>query len=328
MKPSIYQQQLQKICEVAEVSNARQYRLGDQTFSLAATAPAMHGYVGASYGQLCQQLAYQLYCDFYIAKNNKHTITNGDLSTRLLQKNQTQDSWDPDWKIYRQYSDGRILVQKGDASRMAVVGEYASNKWPGVPPQTGDLVHLRIRPGMPDLQAGYYYSFGQQLSDQFDECQLLRCYFNVHADSADALLHQLSKQLNRYKLPFRFKTLLQTQAYDRSDAAVLYCARRYVYSLKLILQELYPNLRDLLLDTVPMFTLALHPGIALADDPGNGESFGMHRCRIVAEGLLAAWLNNQQSCEQKLRHICGQFLAYQLDPERPYLNKNSVGFIH
>lgn len=326
MKPSVYQLQLQKICEATEIYHAGQFALSGQVHEISPNHPITSTNSDLLQGPLCRQLAYQLYCDFYISKDIGKPYSQGDLSNRLHQQNQTQDSWDPDWKIYRQFGDGRILVHKGDTSRMAVVGEYASNKWPGVAPQPGDLVHLRIKPGVSDFQSGYYYSFGQQLSDQFDECQLLRCYFNVDAEGADLLLQQLSTQLNRYKLPFRFKTLLQPQAYNRSDAAVLYCARRYLYCLKLILEALHPKIHQILGNSVPMFTLELHPGIAIADDPGNGESFGMHRSRIIAEGLLQAWINNQRTIEQKLQQINLRFNFYQLDPDRPYLNKNSADY--
>lgn len=90
-----------------------------------------------------------------------------------MQANQTRDRWDPGWSIYQMSGDGRISVQKCERSRTAVVGEYATNKAPGMPPQTGDQVNLRVHPGSSDMQQGFYYSYGKTLRPGVGNAELL-----------------------------------------------------------------------------------------------------------------------------------------------------------
>lgn len=245
----------------------------------------------------------------------------------LTQVNQTQDRWDPGWSIYQQSPDGRILVQKGERSRPAVVGEYATNKWPGVPPVQGEQVNLRVYPGTGDAQQGFYYAFGSSLSDQFDDYALLRFYFNVPAHAATELLHGLTGKLNRYAIPFRFKTLVDASAYRRADAAVLYVAKRYHAIVSSLLLDLRESLGDKLRPAVPMFSKRFADGIGMAEEPGTGESFGMHRCRLVAEGIIDAWLVGTQAISARSEAVKKRFSNNGLDLAAPYLNKRSVDLL-
>jgi hypothetical protein len=58
---------------------------------------------------------------------------------------------------------------------------------------------------------------------------------------------------------------------------------------------------------VPLFTKLLAPGLALAEEPdckfAAVESFGMNRCQIVANGLLEAWQNGDESPERVGWHL-------------------------
>jgi hypothetical protein len=49
----------------------------------------------------------------------------------------------------------------------------------------------------------------------------------------------------------------------------------------------------------------------------------MNRCQIVANGLLKAWLEGDNSPEARMNAIRGQFSDLGIDLEHPYLNANS-----
>ncbi|NET15569.1 MAG: hypothetical protein F6K08_23405, partial [Okeania sp. SIO1H6] len=53
------------------------------------------------------------------------------------------------------------------------------------------------------------------------------------------------------------------------------------------------------------------------------ESFGMNRCQIIANGLLTAWQQGDNSTEGKIKAILEQFSLLGIDLQRPYLNANS-----
>jgi HopA1 effector protein family len=104
---------------------------------------------------------------------------------------------------------------------------------------------------------------------------------------------------------------------------VLYFARRYhPLAARLALsmpEEVAAGLRP----ETPLFARTLRPGVGIAEDPNTGESFGMHRCRLTAEGVLDAWASGVQTVEGRLRAIEARFRAAQLDLDRPHLSPGS-----
>jgi len=62
----------------------------------------------------------------------------------------------------------------------------------------------------------------------------------------------------------------------------------------------------------------------LAEDPGNGESFGMHRCRLTAEGIVDAWRQNHMGPEAWLQAVDARFTLNGLKLNYPYLGPGSI----
>jgi hypothetical protein len=73
-----------------------------------------------------------------------------------------------------------------------------------------------------------------------------------------------------------------------------------------------------MLDSTPLFALRLAPGVSLAEDPGNGESFGMHRCRLAAQGVWAAWRDGMRGADARLSAVETAFAQAGVDPARPW----------
>jgi hypothetical protein len=71
----------------------------------------------------------------------------------------------------------------------------------------------------------------------------------------------------------------------------------------------------------------LAPGLGLAEKPEQEflfpEGFGLNRCQIVANALLEAHKNGDQSKEARMKYILKHFEHFKIDLERPYLNPNS-----
>jgi hypothetical protein len=85
-----------------------------------------------------------------------------------------------------------------------------------------------------------------------------------------------------------------------------------------------PEVAAALRPATPLFTLPLAPGIGLAEDPNTGESFGMHRCRLTAEGIVDAWSRGEQSGAARLAAIAAAFTRAGCDLDRPYLSPASA----
>ena len=107
-----------------------------------------------------------------------------------------------------------------------------------MPPQPGSSVQLFIQRESAVSQPGMYFMFSEIPTDAWDEFNLLRFYFHIDAEGIAPLIAHLTTQLNRYLAPFRMKTLNDSRAYDRADAAVLYLAKRYYHLVSRILLDL------------------------------------------------------------------------------------------
>jgi hypothetical protein len=75
---------------------------------------------------------------------------------------------------------------------------------------------------------------------------------------------------------------------------------------------------------VPLFTLRLADGFAFADDTGTRESFGMSRCRLLAQGIWHAHSEGAQQSEERLAAVDGQFRAEGISLERPWLGASLI----
>ncbi|HEY0510855.1 MAG TPA: T3SS effector HopA1 family protein [Thermoanaerobaculia bacterium] len=242
---------------------------------------------------------------------------------RLSAANQGRDRWDAGWRIYQLQPDGQIAVQKGERCRTALAGEYATHAGPGVPPRVGSPASLLAPRESHQLQPGFYFAFGETLGDHFDDFQMVRFYFHTSADGAVELVRHLTAWLNRHEVPYRMKCLSDPAFYDRTDSAVLYVARRWFQIAAAAVADLPAAVADRLRPVAPLFSRPLRPGVGLAEDPGNGESFGMHRCRLLAEGLAEAW---RRGGPGPLEAVRARFARAGLSLAALHLNPGSMDF--
>ena len=152
----------------------------------------------------------------------------------------------------------------------------------------------------------------------------MRFYWNVSAEGAPQLLERISSDLNRWEVPFRFKTPSHPAMFARTDTAVLYAPRRYAHFTRGLVAEIHAAIRPLLRDEVPLFTLRLAPGLAFAEDPGTQESFGMCRSRMLAQGIWQAHVQGAHSTADRLKVVEQQFQSQGISLARPWLNSGSA----
>lgn len=247
--------------------------------------------------------------------------TNQEFIEQLNQANHSQQSIDRAWRVYHVGIDGRVSVQKGNRSRVALPGEFIRNKMTGALPKLGDMVDLVAYPCSLELSPGFYFAFGQYLTDQFDEYALVRIYFHVEAAGAIKLMKLLSCQLNHYHVPYRFKCLSSPAAYTRADAAVLYVSKRYFAMVSQILDGLYSELAGNLRAEIPLFCFPFRSGIGIADDSGMNESFGKSRCRLIASALVEIWRKKIEDKDQQFKVLEQKFLDLNLNSNLPFMKR-------
>jgi len=71
-----------------------------------------------------------------------------------------------------------------------------------------------------------------------------------------------------------------------------------------------------LVPATPLFARTLAPGIAFAESPPGGESFGINRCRLLAEGLLEGFAAGTAPEAAMLARL----VAYGIAPDAPERN--------
>ena len=142
------------------------------------------------------------------------------------------------------------------------------------------------------IQNGFYLAVSN--TEPESKQNMVRVYFNFTPEGAVTVMHRLTQTLNDIPIFFHFKVLYNPAEYDRHDSGVLYIEK-------------------------PNYGLAEEPDSKFAQQ----ESFGMNRCRIVANGLLQAWLEGDNSPEARIKAIHEQFSHLGIDLERPYLNADS-----
>jgi hypothetical protein len=252
-----------------------------------------------------------------IAASQHAPAADPAFAERLGAANAGRERWDGGWAIHQFGPNGHAFVRKGNRERAAVPGAYISDGIPGMAPQIGTIVSIRVPHDTLDMQPGYYFAFGETPDELADRLTLSRLYFHCGAESAVSLVAELTAALNRFQTPFQLKTPSTPALYGRIDAAILYIGLRYFPIAARIITHVLKNIS--LEEAVPLFTKRLWPGVGAAVEPGSGESFGSHRCRLTAEGIVDAWRNGVQDASARIRTVTARFAAAGLDLTRPWL---------
>jgi HopA1 effector protein family len=77
-------------------------------------------------------------------------------------------------------------------------------------------------------------------------------------------------------------------------------------------------------DGAPAMTLPLGPGVAFAEDPGGAESFGSHRCLLIAEAAVAAAERGLGSLDDRLDLVRERFAETGTSLDAPYLGSSAA----
>ncbi|HEX6629662.1 MAG TPA: T3SS effector HopA1 family protein [Gemmatimonadaceae bacterium] len=239
-----------------------------------------------------------------------------DLTAVLGAAHPGRDRWEDGWEIRQPLSTGRVVAGRGVDARFLWPGEFVLADGPGMQPVKGARIRVWRPRESATLQPGFWFAFGA--AGGSEELPLLRVYFNLSADAAPVLVSALIGGLDRFGVPFRFKCLSRRSLYPRTDAAVLYVARRHWALAAEVVDAAAARVGRGMIDQTPLFTRRLSPGVALAEDPGGGESFGMHRCRLAAQGVWNAWRDGARGPADRLAAVEAAFAQGGVDPARPW----------
>jgi hypothetical protein len=242
-----------------------------------------------------------------------------DLTAVLAAANRGRAIWVEGWRIEQVLDDGRIVARRNGAERTFLPGEYITYRGIGTGPKEGTAITVFVPPGSSEIQDSFYYGFGESVPE-YESGSVVRIYWNIQAEGAPRLMEALTREFNRFQVPFRFKCLNNASDFPRRDAAVLYIERRHYPIAALLVESIHGEVLPWLNASTPLFTKPLGHGLALAEDPG--ESFGKHRCNILAEAMAAS---SGKVVEDRLAEVRLHFERRGLSLDAPWLNANSPG---
>jgi hypothetical protein len=296
--------------------------------SQSATSFSFQGesYAFSSGAEAEAKLSELLYDRCYMRRINgcpSPSPSNGEgrLLEELRAANAARPRWQTGWRVDGVLEGGWISAQRDGLGRRFAPGEFITKEGPGMPLRSGAAVDVYFAVESQHMQPGFYFAFGETVADESDNATLLRFYWHLGAAGAPLLLDSVSTRLNRFQVPYRFKCLTHSAAYIRSDSAVVFVPRRWYQITARLLRDTHGAIASHLRPDSPLFTKPMADGLAFAEDPGGGQSFGMHRCAALARAIRGVALNQGSLSIAKVEE---QLSQQGVSPLFPYLNPGSV----
>jgi hypothetical protein len=243
-----------------------------------------------------------------------------DLAPLLRAAHTDARRFEDGWVVTASSPNGRCWLTKQGASRLARPGEYANLTRPGVPPAPGERVAVVARVDWVDEPTGFWFTAdppGGPLPP------LSRAYLNVRCDTVAPVLRRLTEALDQTVLPYTLKCPRTIVGYARVDALVLYHERTRTHDVRALLAGMAHDLTTLLEPATPPLTERVAPGVAFADDPGSGKSFGEHVCAALATGLVAV-ARTGATGESAVAALVAALETAGIDPTQPWLKARSA----
>lgn len=328
MKEQIIEK-LKKIVEATRIISPAEFSFSGKVFSCPAVSPAVEPNPAQPPLVLLLQNCFYQYCyvqpfDGNISLETRAVMPNPNLVQRLSEANETREYWETGWQIREILASGQIRAKKNERTRFLWAGEFFSPGSFGTPPKINSEISVFFPKESVTVQTGFYFAFSQTFLDQSDDYNIVRFYWNIDEKGAPDLVRSISHHLNKFQVPYRFKCLNNQHPFNRTDAAVLFINKRFYRIVAELLPDIYRKVEALLEDETPLFSKRLAPGLGLAEDSNSGDSFGMNRCRILAQGIWNGYVKGLQTTETRLQETSKQFAAHGISLETPYLNAGAA----
>jgi hypothetical protein len=233
--------------------------------------------------------------------------------------------WEDGWAVERTGPGGKVVAERRGERRVLYRADYVVPGRGGLAARVGDLVHACARRDLVDPDGAWWRTRGSAWSETTPPDGLLRLYWDVSVAGLPRLVHELTTLLDPLDAPWMLKCAADPAHHARPDAVVAYLVRADAAALVSGLEGVRSAIADMARDHRPPFTLPVGRGLAAAEDPGRSLSFGEHRCRLVAEGVVASLAENRQAARsvgdaesEAASAVAARFAAEGLDPRRPW----------
>ncbi len=228
------------------------------------------------------------------------------------------------WEVIDQKGD-LIAIQQNGLRLYVNDGETSFLR---VEPIKGDKVSTSMPKELPFMSPGFYQAMGDEVLPTGGNTPVVRLYWNLHAEGATVLMRALTSTFNRDRIPYRLKVVDDPNLFIRADSAVLYTAKEDYSRIRPLLELIQPKVAPYLKNETPAFTKRLRLGLGIAEQPNRGVSFGMHRCQILAEGLVRVAELRETAVSGRVAAVQDYFDEQGVSLDQPFLNPGSEDIFH
>lgn len=248
--------------------------------------------------------------------------TERDFRAALSQASNGSGTWEPGWRTETIDTDGLLVVSRHGVRFWAEPEQVRLGAHPFAAAQP---CRVHVPHEYRQLVPGFHLIVGDAEPEDPTSGQSMtaRLYWNLKAKGAPHFLAVISQLLNDAGIPFRAKVLSNPGDYQRADSAVVYLEKRDFPRARPLLRSAHAEVCYAIRSDVPLFTKRLAQGLAVAEDPGNGLSFGEDRCRLLARALHSAHLTGHANARSRKNAVDFAFRERGLDSEFPFLSPGS-----
>jgi hypothetical protein len=264
----------------------------------------------------------QIYARLY-SRHPTTAASGEDLTPMLSAANRGRERWEEGWVVVDGVAGGMITATRDDLTTNLLPSQYVVP--PGTALPAGTSLTALIVKEATAWQEGFYYALSEMPIDVRDESRMMRIYWNVAENGAPPLVSAVSEILNAFRIPFRFKVLNRSGVFGRTDAAVIFAARRWFPAIAELLPRIIERVGAFLGDATPLMTQPLARGVGVAEDPGTaGDSFGTHRSRLLSLAVWNSYSRGSQAIDARMQALEELFRTNGLRLDKPYLSAGSA----
>lgn len=224
-----------------------------------------------------------------------------EFATALHAHNQGTGYWDEDWLVTAAEPDGTWAVFKQD---LTIYVQPQVHLRADVQPAVGATVAVKMPKNL--VEADRYMAVGDAGKPTGDRIQI---YLHCDRTGVLALMQMITSRLNHDRLPFTLAVPYEPLEYPRQDAAILVMTQTDWEQVQSWQTAWKPHL----LAGEPLLGRSLLPGMAIVELDHTTKNFGWDRCKLIAQGILAA----PKHWPQRSQHIEQLFAAQGLDFAHP-----------
>jgi HopA1 effector protein family len=262
-------------------------------------------------------------------ENDAVNPTNLPLYQKLHANNSGHGYFDAGWEVLGEAGNEVIAVQKDNLT--LYIHQHHHLRSPHPVPSPGDNIEILLPSNR--VEPDRYIAIGNEglayLSSIENPQVFIHLYFNLSSEGAIAMMQGLTQQLNNIPVPFMFKVGYDETNYDRYDTGVLTIAKKDYGRVQEILANLYVDNKPYFQPNIPLFTKQLAPGVGVAEEINHAlklssqDNFGTHYFQILANGLLEASEQGEDSPDGRMHSIFKQFDSAGINLIKPYLHPES-----